>query len=252
LQPHLRLRAGQVAATVLLPGDPGRVARVAEHLSAAQPVAQNREYTTWSGLSEHTPVSVTSTGIGCPSTAIAVEELANVGVRTLIRIGTCGALQSGIAIGDLVVAEGAVRADGTSLAYVPAGYPAIADATVVSALVGAAVGLGVPVHRGVVYSGDALYPELEPERTPRATALAEEAELWRRAGVLAADMESSALLVVGRLRGLSCASALLVVNSRDEATIDPDRATGEPLDRLIAVALAAVRSLDPAEAGVTA
>ncbi|MEJ2744874.1 MAG: nucleoside phosphorylase, partial [bacterium] len=126
-QYHVKLAKGDVGRYVLLPGDPGRVPVIAGFLDKAEKVAQNREYTTYTGEVDGVKVSVTSTGIGCPSAAIAVEELARVGADTFIRVGTAGGLQTDVGIGDLVISTATVREDGTSLQYVPLNYPAVAD-----------------------------------------------------------------------------------------------------------------------------
>ena len=142
-QYHIRCREGDVGRYVLLPGDPGRCAQIAAHFEGARLVAQNREYTTYTGTLEGVPVSVTSTGIGGPSTAIAVEELCAIGAETLIRVGTCGAMQNFLRNGDLVIAQAAVRDEGTSAQYVPLSYPAVAHLDTVLALQSAARDAGL-------------------------------------------------------------------------------------------------------------
>ena len=124
-QYHIQLKEGDVADFVILPGDPGRVDFIAEHFDDAKEVAYNREYKTITGTYKGRPVSVTSTGIGCPSAAIAVEELANIGAKTLVRLGTSGAMQEHTRVGDLVIANGAVRQEGTSPQYMPMEFPAV-------------------------------------------------------------------------------------------------------------------------------
>jgi len=157
-QYHIGLREGAIEGPVLLPGDPERVEVIAELWDGAEELAHHREYRTVSGEYAGEPVAVTSTGIGSPSAAIAVEELARVGVETFIRVGSCGAIQEGIEIGDLVITTGAVRQEGTSDEYVDEAYPATAHDEVVTALVTAAERLGHEYHVGVTCSTDSFMP----------------------------------------------------------------------------------------------
>src|SRR5579864_3084082 len=160
-QYHLQCGPGEVGGYVLLPGDPARCALIAQRFEAARLVAANREFTTWSGHLDGTPVSVTSTGIGGPSTAIAVEELCNLGAHTLVRVGTCGGMQPQVRWGDLVIAQAAVRDEGTTAQYVPPGYPAVAHVDVVHALRAAAAERVGGHHVGLVQSKDSFYGEME-------------------------------------------------------------------------------------------
>jgi uridine phosphorylase len=173
--------------------------------------------------------------------AIAVEELGELGVHTFLRVGTCGGGQPGIRLGDLVVATGAVRSEGTPDAYVPREYPAIASHEVVAACVDAAAASGAPHHLGVIRSVDALYADLVPERMPRPAELRAELELWARAGVVANDMESSTLLVVSALRGWRAGVILLCVDELGAGEIH--HLDAPAMDRLIGVAVDAVRRL---------
>src|SRR6266568_6794922 len=164
---HVGLGPGDVGDYVLVPGDPFRTPLVAKHLDGAREVAFSREYRTFTGSVDGVPVSTMSTGMGGPSVAIGVEELAELGVHTFLRVGTCGAAQPEIKMGDLVIAIGSVRSEGTPDGYVPKEYPAIASLHVTNALVEAATTAGVPYHVGVIRSVDALYSNLIPERMPR-------------------------------------------------------------------------------------
>jgi uridine phosphorylase len=192
---HIGIAPGEVSTVALLPGDPFRVPLVAEYLEDAREVAHKREHRTMLGTYKGRSVTVTSTGMGCPSTAIAVEELARVGVTSFIRVGSTAALQPGIDPGDLIVSEGAFRNDGTTDMYVPKGYPAVPDLELTLALKRAASvhgpkhGLGV--HSGINVSDDAFYAE-SPEWTRKMTSI----------GLLNVEMEASALYVVARQRGL--------------------------------------------------
>lgn len=238
---HLGLAPGEVASLVLLPGDPFRTERIAARLEGAREIAFSREFRTFTGLAGGYPVSAVSSGIGGPSVAIAVEELAPLGVRTIIRVGTCGGLQPGIAVGDLLIATAAVRSEGTPDSYVPRAFPAVADREVVSALVEAARADGVTHHVGIVRSVDGLYPELTPGVMPLRESLTEDLQTWKRAGVLGSDMESATLFVVSHLRGVRAGTILLCVDeveSGDIHHLDPSL-----MDRLIAVAVDTARRL---------
>jgi uridine phosphorylase len=225
---------------VLLPGDRDRVPRIAQHLKDARLVAENREFRTMTGELDGVAVSVVSSGMGSPAVAIAVEELRTAGVHTIIRIGTTGAVGPGPKLGDAIIALGAVRTEGTSRAYIDLEYPAIADLDVVDALRRAARAASAPHHVGIVESSDAYYAGdwLGEQAEPRAARM-------RRAGVLAVEMEASALFVVGRLHGIRTGCILTL---REEMRAGGVRKQGGPdfergLDRSIAIAVEAVRLL---------
>jgi uridine phosphorylase len=240
-QYHVALAPGEVGRYLLMPGDPFRTERIAGHLEAAEEKAFSREYRTFTGHLGGTPVSTCSSGIGGPSVAIGVEELAALGVHTFLRVGTCGALQPEIGIGDLLIATGAVRSEGTPDAYVPREYPAIADHQLVAACAEAARAAGVRHHVGVVRSVDGLYPELTPDRMPLAAALREQLEVWRRAGVIGSDMESATLMIVAALLGLRAGTILLCVDEAGSGEIhhlDPGY-----METLLRVAVDAIRRL---------
>jgi len=250
-QYHLQCGPGDVGGYVLLPGDPARCARIAERFEAARLVAANREFTTWSGRLDGTPVSVTSTGIGGPSAAIAVEELCNLGAHTLVRVGTCGGMQPQVRWGDLVIAQAAVRDEGTTAQYVPPGYPAIAHVDVVHALrVAAAERLGGH-HVGLVQSKDSFYGEMEPARMPVSAELQSRWQAWITAGVLASEMECAAVFVVAAVRRARAGAALVCVNETPlQREMPPPSEL--PLDALIDTAVDALRRMiarDRATAG---
>jgi uridine phosphorylase len=194
---HIRCDEGDVAEYVLLPGDPGRAAVIADRLDDAKHIASAREYTTYTGFTGGVRVSVTSTGVGGPGAAIAIEELVQLGAKTLIRIGTCGATQPEAHVGDLVIASGAVRDEGTSRQYAPLEYPAIASPEVVQALRGAAASHEFAHHVGVVHTTDSFYGQHEPMRMPIGPELADRQQTYRQLGVLCADMETAPVFVVG-------------------------------------------------------
>ncbi|MEA2670609.1 MAG: uridine phosphorylase [Chloroflexota bacterium] len=241
-QYHLACGPGEVGGYVLLPGDPGRCERIAARLDGAALVAANREYTTWTGTLQGEVVSVTSTGIGGPSAAIAVEELCNLGAHTLIRVGSCGAMQPGLRLGDVIVAQAAVRDEGTSAQYVPLAWPAVAHLDIVDALRAAAAAAGVRHHVGTVQSKDSFYGEMDPGRMPIAAELQARWAAWVRAGVLASEMECAALLTVAAVRRVRAGAALAVVNAAPTVDAMPDPAR-LPIDALIEVAVEAVRRL---------
>jgi len=176
---HVKLSVGEVGEYVFLPGDPGRVPLIASHLDDARHVVSNREFTTWTGSLEGTRVSVTSTGIGGPSTAIAVEELCNLGAHTFVRLGSAGAISAELKLGDVVVAQAAVREDGTTSMYAPENVPAVADLDVVTALREGAKAAGHECHIGTVLSSDGFYPGGEPARMPSScTTIPRPDPLW--------------------------------------------------------------------------
>jgi uridine phosphorylase len=203
LQYHLRVRPGDVAKYVLLPGDPDRVLRIARQLDNAREIGFHREYRTCTGTYKGIPISATSTGIGCPSAAIAVEELANVGAIHFIRVGSTGALQPGIKIGDLTITTGSMRNEGTSRFYAPDGFPAVPDHFLTHALIEAARALRPTrtfgLHVGLNSSDDAFYGE-----TPAFIQMLSDHKL------LNVEMESSAIFIVAHRRGLKAAMVCAV------------------------------------------
>jgi uridine phosphorylase len=238
---HIGLAKGDVGNYVLVPGDPGRTPMIAKYLDDAREVAFSREYRTFTGSIGGVPVSTISSGMGGPSVAIAVEELNELGVHTFLRVGTCGAAQPEIKMGDLVIAIGSVRSEGTPNGYVPPEYPAIASLDVINALVSASQSAGVPYHVGVIRSVDALYSDLMPDKMPRPHHLREELDMWSRAGILSNDMETSTLFVVARIRKLRAGTINLCVDELGAGEIhhlDPSY-----MDRMLRVAVDAIRIL---------
>ncbi|ELZ24543.1 uridine phosphorylase [Halosimplex carlsbadense 2-9-1] len=215
-QYHLEVSAGDVADSVLLPGNPERVEKITDGWDASEVVAEHREYRTATGSYDDTPISVTSTGIGSPSAAIAVEELARVGVDTLLRVGSCGAIREEAAVGDLVISAGAVRQEGTSDEYVREDYPASADDRVVGALVTAAERLGYDYHVGITASTDSFYagqgrPGFGGFEAAGADELVED---LREANVLNFEMEAAAILTLANLYGLRAGAVCTVYANR--------------------------------------
>ncbi len=209
-QYHIGVGPGEIGRYVLLPGDPKRSEKIAAHFANAREVACNREFRTFTGTLDGIQVSVTSTGIGCPSAAIAIEELIKVGADTFIRVGTAGSLQKEVDLGDLAIAIGAIREEGTTRQYVPIEFPAVAHPEIVSALERSAKQLGYPHHLGITHCKDSFYSEEE--------GFAAHQELnkmrwktWMRANVIATSMEESALFVIGTLRRVRVGSILAII-----------------------------------------
>ena len=240
-QPHILCTSDDVADRVLLPGDPARVLRVAEHLEDVREIAFNREFRTVSGIYDGVTVTVTSTGIGGASAVIALEELTACGARAFVRIGSAGACRAGIGLGDLVIPVAAVREEGASRMYVPEGYPAVADHDLVGLLTEACDRHGFPRHRGIVRSHDSFYIDDEEERVAS----------WGARGVLASDMETATLLTLATLRGVRAAAVLnnVVLFGGDVKEgigdyVDEEAAAAEGEKREILVALEALTGLE--------
>ncbi|TKR25988.1 nucleoside phosphorylase [Natronomonas salsuginis] len=238
-QPHLLVESGELADVALVPGDPGRVDRIADHCDDARTVAENREYKLVNATYEGRELSICSTGIGSPSAAIAVEELAAVGVETFIRVGTTGALQSEIEIGDMVVATGAAKDEGTTKRYEDETVPAVPDYGVLSALVDAAETRNAPVHVGPIATDDAFYAESD-----------EYVDGWSEAGLLCVEMEAAALFTLARRKGLAAGAICTVDGNLVEGTQKgetdaeelPEKAR-DNVGRAIRIALDAVTEL---------
>jgi uridine phosphorylase len=239
VQYHVRVKTGEVGRYVLLPGDPGRVEKIAAFLDHPHFVSSNREHTVWSGSLLGERVSVVSTGMGCPSTAIAVEELIKAGADTFIRVGTAGAMQPDIQVGEVVIVTGAIRDEGTTRQYLPVEYPAIADHGVVNALEAAANSLGVPHRLGVSHTKDSFYGEIEPERMPVADELKTRWKAWIAGGAVSSEMEAAAIFILGSIYRKRAGAVLTIIGS-DTATLKAERASTEPMMR---VAIEAVKRL---------
>ena len=238
-QPHLQVEAGDVHDIALIPGDPGRVDRIAAQCDSATTVAENREYKVVNATYEDVDLTIASTGIGCPSASIAVEELARVGVETFIRVGTTGALQADIEIGDMVVATGAAKNEGTTKRYEPVEFPAVPDFRVTTALVDAAEAADEAVHVGPIASDDAYYAETT-----------EYVDEWEAAGILSVEMEAAAVFTLARRKGLSAAAICTVDGNLVKGTQKGAGGEGElpekaknNVERAIGLSLDAVAAL---------
>ena len=245
LQYHIAAKKGQIGGYCILPGDPGRCEKIAAFLDNPYRLGMNREYNIWCGTLEGELVTVCSTGIGGPSTAIAVEELAACGAHTMIRVGTCGGISLSVESGDLVIASGAVRQDGTSREYAPLEFPAVSDPHVLRALMDGADRLGIRAHTGVVQSKDSFYGQHSPDRMPIAGELKAKWEAWKRLGVLASEMEASTLFTVGASLGIATGAVFMSVWNQERflAGLDTDAAEEHDTERAILAALEAIRSL---------
>jgi len=221
-QYHIDFDDSHGAQYAILPGDPGRVEKIASYLDNPRFFHQNREYTTWLGEVAGKTVMVMSTGMGGPSTAIAVEELFMTGVRNFIRIGTCGGMALPVKGGDVVIATGAIRMEGTTREYVPVEFPAVANLDITNALVNAAKKLDVNWHSGIVQCKDSFYGQHSPDRMPSGCELKDKWEAWIKAGCLASEMESSTLFIVSQILGARAGCVLNVVwnQEREKAGMD--------------------------------
>lgn len=235
---HLKIRNGDVGRYVILPGDPGRVPKIAAYFEDAKQIAQNREYNIYTGYLNGEKVSVCSTGIGGPSAAIAVEELIDSGADTFIRVGTSGGIDLSVFGGDLIIAEAAIRAEGTSYEYLPQGYPSVADFEVTTALAKAAEELsenepGKRYHVGVVHSKDSFYGEVNPEGSAVGDNIKSRWDSYFKCGCLTSEMECAAIYAVGLVRSvfpkkIRCGGVLTALWNAERSKRDmPDNITDD-------------------------
>jgi len=238
---HIGISPGEIPELVLLPGDPYRARKIAEtFFDSPEEVAKNREYWSFKGTWKGTPVGVCSTGIGCPSAAIALEELVKVGCKVFIRVGTSGAISHKVVTSDIVIFSGSIRDEGTSRQYVPIEFPAVANPEVVEALSSAAKQRGARYHVGIGHSKDAFYSE-HPSYVVDPDAMRRKWAAMRNAGVLATEMEAASLFVIGHLRNVKVGSACVVIGENVEKEA---KLVGKPpLDDLVTIALDALVSL---------
>ncbi len=242
-QYHIQVAQGEVGRYVIMPGDPKRCVKIAQYFDDPVLIADNREYITYTGILDGVKVSVTSTGIGGPSASIAMEELCRCGADTFVRIGTCGGMQTEVKSGDVVIATGAIRMEGTSKEYAPIEYPAVADLEVTNALVSAAKTKGFPYHAGVVECKDAFYGQHEPEKMPVGYELLSKWEAWKMMGCLASEMESAALFIAaGKLR-VRAGSCFLVVANQEREKLGLENPVVHDTDMAIQAAVEAIRNL---------
>ena len=247
---HIHCVEGDVGRYVILPGDPKRVPVIAGFLDDAEQIADSREYLTYTGHIDGTPVSVTSTGIGGPSASIAMEELHNIGADTFIRTGTCGGINLKVRSGDIVVATGAIRFEHTSREYAPLEYPAVANLDVTLALRDAALAMGKTTHVGVVQCKDAFYGQHNPHKMPVSYELLNKWEAWKKLGVLASEMESAALFVVADTLGCRCGSCFHVIWNQEREAAGLDQTMNEDTSASVRVSVEALKRLIAQDKGL--
>lgn len=242
-QYHIGLKNGDVGEYVILPGDPKRCEKIAKYFANSVKVADKREFVTYTGYLDGTKVSVTSTGIGGPSSAIALEELVKVGAKTFIRVGTCGGIDTNVKGGDIVIATGAIRAEGTSREYAPIEFPAVPNLEIVNALVSGSKKLGYEYHAGVVQCKDSFYGQHSPQVMPVSNELLNKWEAWKRLGCLASEMESAALFIVGSYLKVRIGSVFLVVANQEREKEGLDNPVIHDTDKAIKTAIEAIKIL---------
>jgi uridine phosphorylase len=242
-QYHIALAEGDVGRYVFLPGDPGRCELIASYFDEPHKVASHREYETWSGYLEGEKVSVTSTGIGGPSAAIAMEELVAIGSDTFVRVGTSGSMQEHIKPGDIAIVSAAIRDEGTSVHYLPIEFPAVADVELTQALSDAARGLGKTVHVGVSQSKDSFYGQHSPERMPVASRLAERWTAWMGGGAICSEMEAASLYIVASVLRVRASGLMMVMGHPDQSPMTPEEWDASKVEHLLPVAIEGMREI---------
>ena len=242
-QYHTDIGPEDIGKYVILPGDPKRCKKIAEHFENAKLVADSREYTTYTGTLDGVKVSVTSTGIGGPSAAIAIEELSKSGADTFIRVGTCGGMQVDVKGGDIVIANGAIRMEGTSKEYAPIEYPAVPDVDVMNALIQSAKNQKINYHIGVVQCKDSFFGQHEPEVMPVSYELENKWQAWLKMGALASEMESAALFIAGSFLRVRVGSCFLEVANQERAKMGLENTQVHDTELAIKTAVEALRIL---------
>ena len=243
LQYHIGLKEGDVGEYVILPGDPKRCEKIAKYFDDAKLVADRREFTTYTGYLNGVKVSVTSTGIGGPSASIAMEELVKVGAKYFIRVGTCGGMDLDVKSGDLVIATGAIRMEGTSKEYAPIEFPAVANYDIVTALINSAKKLDLPYHVGVVECKDSFYGQHSPELMPVNYELQNKWNAWLKLGCLASEMESAALFIVASYLKVKVGSIFLVVANQERENRGLENPVAHDTELAIKTAVEAIKNL---------
>jgi uridine phosphorylase len=238
---HLNMKKGDVGRYVLLPGDPGRTDMIAGYFDDAKFITQKREYRTFTGSLLGEKVSVVSTGIGCPSTAIAVEELIMLGSDTFIRVGTSGGMQPEQEPGELAIVTGAIRDEGTTLHYMPIEFPAVADLDVVLALREASKHTGAHYRLGITQSKDSFYGQHQPERMPVSDRLLERWKAWKMGGAICSEMEAAVIMIICSIHRTRAGGIMLVAANQESH--DPQHKIVEDLDELIRTSVEALKIL---------
>ena len=242
-QYHTGVGPDDIGKYVIMPGDPKRCELIARHFDDAKLVADVREYMTYTGTLEGEKVSVTSTGIGGPSASIAITELALCGAHTFVRIGTCGGMQEDVLGGDIVIASGAIRMEGTTREFAPIEYPAVPNLEVLNSLVAGAEKLGYRHHVGVVQCKDSFFGQHAPEKMPVSYELENKWQAWLKMGCLASEMESAALFICGSFYKVRVGSCFLVVANQERAKKGLPNEQVHDTEKAVEVAVEALRSL---------
>lgn len=247
-QPNILLTREDIGRYVLLPGDPGRCEKIAAYFDNPHFLFKNREYVGYSGTILGEKVAVVSSGIGCPSTAIAVEELIGIGVEIFIRVGTSGGIQPFCNTGDVAIVNGAIRDEGTTSNYLPVEFPALADIDVILALKEGAQRTGIPYHIGITHSKDSFFGEMEPERMPVDRDLLARWKAWSYGGAICSEMEASTIFIICSIHKKKAGGVMLMAGNKT-----PDITSGDGeiqsfnklfnVDRAIRVAIAGVKVL---------
>lgn len=240
---HIQMKKGDVGRYVLLPGDPGRVEKIGARFDDPVEVAYNREYKTITGTLDGVKVSVMSTGIGGPSTVIGAEELIKLGADTFLRVGTCGGMNQKVLAGDVIIANSAIRAEGTSREYMPLEFPAVADYEVLTALVDASLELSHTCHVGVVQCKDSFYGQHEPDSMPVRSMLNNNWQAWIEGGCLASEMESAALFILSSVRHVRAGSVHLCLGNQERRKLGFADPVVDNKEKAIDVAILAIRKL---------
>lgn len=246
-QYHIQVAPGEVGRYVFLPGDPGRCEPIAAFFDEPRLVAKNREYETWTGYLDGEMVSVTSTGIGCPSAAIAMEELVRVGSDTFVRVGTSGSMQPHINPGDLGVIHGAIRDEGTTSHYLPIEFPAVADVDITRALTLGARSLGKTVHVGISQSKDSFYGQHEPGRMPVASRLNERWSAWMAGGAICSEMEAAGLFIVASTLGVRAGGIMMILGHPDQSPMTEAEWKAGAVENVLPAAIAGMREVIKAD-----
>lgn len=240
---HIEVGRGDVGKYVFLPGDPGRCEIIAQYFDSPAFVSRHREYETWSGYLEGEKVSVTSTGIGCPSAVIAMEELVNVGADTFMRVGTSGSMQPHIAPGDLGVITAAIRDEGTTSHYLPIEFPAVANFPITQALWQAASDSGLTVHLGVSQSKDSFYGQHSPGRMPVAKRLHERWDAWTAGGAICSEMEAAGLYITAQVLGVRATGIMMIMGHPDQSPMTSAEWEASRVEHVLPVAIEGMREI---------
>lgn len=231
------------AKYAILPGDPDRVDLIASHLEEPTFLNKTREYRSFLGKIANEYVLVISTGMGGPSTAICVEELFQIGITNLIRVGTSGGMQLDVEAGDIVIASSAIRAEGTSREYLPLEFPAVADISLVNALIKSSENLGYKYHVGTVHCKDSFYGQHSPERMPVGSELKQKWDSYIKGGALCSEMETASLFTVAQVLKIKAAAVLLVIWNQERENAHLSQETNFDVEKEVKVAVDAIKNL---------